>query len=418
MRSMIGTMVSYGVIAASCFAVGCVGDASSQGTETGVNAVSGSPELYTPVPDPGAKAQTTSLQSSGAAADADLIRKMVNTPQAVWFTQGTPKSVAQDVHVVMSRAQNQGMPVLVAYNIPFRDCHGFSAGGATNAADYAAWIDGFASGIGSDPAIVILEPDGLGIIPWFVAFYADKADCQPADANPATAAADRFAMIRAAVARLKQQPGVKVYLDATHAAWLGVGEAANRLMLAGIDSADGFFLNVSNFQTTTNSTHYGNWVSSCIARSEGFSWWNPAWCSGQYAPNANGVYVVDYSDAHVQSVYNDFSWGPAGKTHFVIDTSRNGQGPWTPPADHPTGDPQDWCDPPGRGLGLRPTLETGKPALDAYLWIKTPGQSDGSCNRWNPQGGIDPVRNVMDPTAGYWFGDMALELAHNAVPAL
>ncbi len=43
-------------------------------------------------------------------------------------------------------------------------------------------------------------------------------------------------------------------------------------------------------------------------------------------------------------------------THFVIDTSRNGQGPWQPPA-YP--DPQDWCNPPDRGLGLRPTADTG-----------------------------------------------------------
>ena len=120
----------------------------------------------------------------------------------------------------------------------------------------------------------------------------------------------------------------------------------------------------------------------------------------------------------MQAVYNDFSWGPAGTTHFVIDTSRNGQGAWTPPADRPAGDPQDWCNPPARGLGLRPTLTTGTPKLDAYLWVKLPGESDGACNRWNPAGGIDPVRGVMDPAAGLWFGDMALELAHNAVPAL
>src|SRR5262249_9409903 len=156
------------------------------------------------------------------------------------------------------------------------------------------------------------------------------------------AATDRFAMLKAAVARLKQQPGVKVYLDATHASWLGVSEAARRLMLADVDHADGFFQNVSNYQTTANSTHYGNWISSCIAYSEGIGGWPTGWCSGRYAPDATGTYVVNYSDAHVQSVYNDYSWGPAGKTHFVIDTSRNGQGPWTPPADHPAGDPQDW----------------------------------------------------------------------------
>jgi len=66
-------------------------------------------------------------------------------------------------------------------------------------------------------------------------------------------------------------------------------------------------------------------------------------------------------------------------THFVIDTSRNGLGPWTPDAAYP--DPQDWCNPPDRGLGLRPTTDTGDPLIDAYLWVKVPGESDGQRTR-------------------------------------
>ena len=411
---------SFAALVVGSCVLGCGANTNStQDVDVTTAAASGTPQLYTPVPNDGAKKQIAALQSSGKAADADLIRKMIAAPQAVWFTQGTPASVEQAVHVQVSRALNQGTPTLVAYNIPFRDCAQFSAGGATNAADYAAWIDGFARGIGDQPAIVILEPDGLGIIPWFTPYFSGGPEwCQPAEADPATAAADRFAMIKAALARLNQQPGVKVYLDATHASWLGVGESAHRLMLAGVEQAAGFFLNVSNYQNTTNSTHYGNWISSCIAYTTVLGWWDASWCSGQYAPDANGVYVVNYTDAHVQAVYNDFSWGPAATTHFVIDTSRNGQGPWTPPADHPAGDAQDWCNPPARGLGPRPTLTTGHANLDAYLWVKIPGESDGACNRWNPSGGIDPVRGVMDPAAGLWFGDAALELARNAVPAL
>ena len=40
----------------------------------------------------------------------------------------------------------------------------------------------------------------------------------------------------------------------------------------------------------------------------------------------------------------------------------------------------NWCNPPDSGLGLRPTASTGVPLLDAYLWVKTPGQSDGQCD--------------------------------------
>ena len=78
-------------------------------------------------------------------------------------------------------------------------------------------------------------------------------------------------------------------------------------------------------------------------------------------------------------------------THFVLDTSRNGHGPNTmrptpsAPYDQPAGviatlASGNWCNPPASGLGLRPTASTGVPLLDAYLWIKTPGQSDGQCD--------------------------------------
>ena len=71
---------------------------------------------------------------------------------------------------VAAAADVGAMPVLVAYNLPFRDCAQYSAGGALDTAEYEAWIDGFAAGIGDRPATVILEPDGLGIIPHYTTF--------------------------------------------------------------------------------------------------------------------------------------------------------------------------------------------------------------------------------------------------------
>src|SRR5215211_1420628 len=169
-------------------------------------------QFYVPKPNNGALQQIAILTSSGNKADANLIKTLIQTPQAVWFTKGTPKTVLQDVRSTAQRAADKGqVPVLVAYNIPFRDCAQFSAGGATSVADYKAWIDGFAAGIGNNKAVVILEPDGLGIIPWYNPF-GNRDDwvsnpnyewCQPAEANPATAAADRFAMLNYAVDTLK-----------------------------------------------------------------------------------------------------------------------------------------------------------------------------------------------------------------------
>ena len=80
-----------------------------------------------------------------------------------------------------------------------------------------------------------------------------------------------------------------------------------------------------------------------------------------------------------------------GGAPFVIDTSRNGAGP--APGD-------DWCNPPGRALGPAPTGQTGDPAVDALLWIKRPGESDGSCNG--------------APPAGAWWPEGALALARAA----
>lgn len=54
----------------------------------------------------------------------------------------------------------------------------------------------------------------------------------------------------------------------------------------------------------------------------------------------------------------------------------------------------------GRALGARSTGLTGDPAVDAYLWIKNPGEPDGTCN-----GG---------PAAGQWWPAYALGLAQRA----
>ena len=69
-----------------------------------------------------------------------------------------------------------------------------------------------------------------------------------------------------------------------------------------------------------------------------------------------------------------------GGAHFTIDTSRNGDGPL------PGNREEAWCNPPGRALGVPPTDDTGDERIDAYLWIKRPGDSDGTC-RGGPAAG-------------------------------
>ena len=374
--------------------------------------------------------QIADLTSSGEKASADLIRQMIETPQSVWFGAGTPHQVQQDVKNTVKRAAGKGtVPVLVAYNIPFRDCAQFSAGGATTAQEYRDWIDGFAAGIGDAKVVVILEPDGLGIIPWYKQFRGLPSEggyewCQPTEAEEATAADERFAMLNYAVDTLKAQPNASVYLDGTHSAWLGSGDAAHRLAQAGIERADGFYLNVSNYRLTEHLEKYGTWIAKCIwfATDPG-SWGNGhfEWCASQYYPaTSNDFSTWGLSDQWYTENVESQTWvpypGDAGLKNFVIDTSRNGQGPWTPTASYP--DPQDWCNPPGRGLGFLPTADTGHSLIDAYLWVKIPGESDGECTRGLGTAGetIDPEWSVIDPPAGVWFPEMALDLAQNANP--
>jgi endoglucanase len=402
-------------------------------------------DLYVPPPQKGAKQQIAELTSQGDKKAAAQIRAMAETPQAVWFEAGTPKSVRQDVRLTVARAAaKRSVPVLVTYNIPFRDCAQFSAGGATTRAEYEAWIDGFAASIGDHPAIVILEPDGLGIIPWYDPYgSADGPNalewCQPAEADPATAASDRFAMLNHAVDALAVLPNVTTYLDGTHSAWLGSGDIADRLVRAGVGVADGFFLNVSNYQFTENNVQYGRWISQCIAYAtevvagDFFGCPNQYWNGGPHpakiadllgewtgvALDRFGVWSDDSDDPALNTSgitlrYANMLGDVEPTAHYVIDTSRNGQGPWDPPPGY--SDPQDWCNPPDRGLGLTPTLDTGEALVDGYLWVKTPGESDGECTRGLGPAGetVDPEWGLIDPGAGEWFPEQALQLAANA----
>ncbi len=399
--------------------------------------------FYVPDPNRGATEQIRALMKAGGSADASLVSRMIHSPQAVWFTQGTPRTVLQDVRsVVADAARKRSVPILVAYDIPFRDCSQFSAGGAETAADYRAWITAFAAGIGTREAVVILEPDGLGIIPWYTPLNGSGFEwCQPAEADPETAADERFAMLNFAVDVLRALPNVRVYLDATNSAWLGVGDAGQRLVRAGVARADGFFLNVSNYQFTANSVEYGTWISSCIAYATIVNPGDFGACPSQYwnggplpskiaqllgewtgvALNAYGEWsdTADYGNLNTSGInlrYANMLGTTLPSVKFVVDTSRNGQGPWLPPADHPAGDPQDWCNPPDRGVGM-PTAGVDQGLLDAHLWVKIPGESDGQCFRWST-GPLDPVWNLIDPPAGQWFPQMALDLVQLANPPL
>ncbi|MDG4767736.1 glycoside hydrolase family 6 protein [Solwaraspora sp. WMMD406] len=300
-------------------------------------ALAGAPLFVDPT---GAAADQVRLwQAAGQAEQADQLRRISEQPMAVWITSSTAQ-VAADVDAALTRAATSGgMPVLVAYHIPDRDCGSFSGGGAVDGGDYQAWIRQFAAGIAGRPVTVIVEPDA-------VAHSLDS--CGAAGAGGA-----RLELLAEAVAVLKQTGTAQVYLDAGHPRWISdLGRLADALRQAGIDQADGFALNVSNFIGTAENVEYGHRLSDALG----------------------------------------------GRTRFVIDTSRNGAGP----ADGASvaGGPA-WCNPPGRRLGETPTTTPGLDRVDALLWIKRPGESDGDCR-------------PGEPPAGQWWPEYALQLAAQA----
>ena len=244
----------------------------------------------------------------------------------------------------------------------------------------AKWLGGWVGDIGREVESAVSTITGSGSLPIFVAYNIPGRDCgqysagganggdayrewiksfanglrgRPAivilepDALPqldclkGDGAQQRIALLREAVQTLKKQRAY-VYVDAGNARWKSAEVMAARLKQVDIAAADGFSLNVSNYMATSANVAYGEKLSRLL-----------------------------------------------GGKHFIIDTSRNG-----------AGTASDWCNARGQALGVSPTTNTGHPLVDAFLWIKQPGESDGTC-----QGG---------PRAGSWWTEIALELSRAA----
>lgn len=269
------------------------------------------------------------MWATARPGDAAAVRRIADQPQALWVGEwlADPQSTVRGR--VSEATVDDSVAVLVVYAIPHRDCGQYSAGGVASPRAYLDFVNAVANGIGSAPAVVIVEPDALAML-----------GCLPDGA----AREQRVALLRSAVVRLTALAGVHVYLDAGHAGWIEPAAMAQRLLAAGVSVGDGFSLNVSSFGWTSDQIAYAQAVSQLT-----------------------------------------------GGAHAVIDTSRNGSGP---------APDRSWCNPPGRTLGHTPTAETGVDGIDAFLWLKTPGLSDGNCN-----GG---------PGAGTWWPEYALDLSRTS----
>ena len=266
-------------------------------------------------------AAATQLKAQGQGAEAADLHTIAATPSGIWAS-GQPGEMQTVRQVTQAAAKARAVPVIVAYNLPDRDsCGHLSASSGPTALGYEQWIGQLASAIGGGDDIVIVEPDGL-------------PDIVRGCLNPAQSA-ERYQLLRYAMKRLGALPHARVYLDAGNPGMFqDPSTLAGPLHQAGVKYGRGFSANVSNFQWT-------------------------------------GV-VVRWSQQLERAL--------GGKAGAVIDTSRNGRGPYTGP------DTPQWCNPPGRAVGPAPRLVPGPAGIDAYLWIKDPGASDGPCNGGPPAG--------------------------------
>ncbi|MEU6424526.1 glycoside hydrolase family 6 protein [Microbispora sp. NPDC046973] len=318
-------------------------------------------------------------QAAGRAGDAALMRKLAEVPRAVWLGPANASEAVRTASAAVEAAARQdAVPVFVTDHIPLRACN--EDGGAADSADYLAWIDALASAVGDHKAVFVLEPNSLAELP-------GSPDCSLGDAADQRA---RLRMLASAAKRLGALPNTAVYLDGSLDGWPSPEVAATRLVDAGISGADGFYLNVSGFQKTDQLVAYGGRLAACVK--------------------------MKSSDRGRACADAGTDTGTAGLPHFVIDTSRNGRGEWTPPEGRYK-DPQDWCNPPGRGAGVRPTTRTGNALVDAYLWVRPAGMSDDRCDR-GEGGPTDPVYGVVPPYGGAWWPELALQRAKDAVPPL
>lgn len=269
---------------------------------------------------------------------ARTLQKMADQPEAKRFG-GFTAHVQDTVRRYLVRAAQQGpgtVPILVVYRLQHVHCGGHGDARGERLA-YRRWIDAFARAVGGYRSAIFLEPDAL-----------ISVGCLSG-----SGLRTRLSELRYAGAKLAALPHSVVYLDAGAADALSYRRAAALLRAAGVARLNGFFLNATHYDWTSNELRYGDRISRLV-----------------------------------------------GGKHFVVSTAVNGNGPLRPHSRARYGN-EILCNPPGRALGTPPTTQTGTSLADAYLWIGNPGRSGGPCH-------------PGDPPNGTWFPRYALGLAARA----
>lgn len=326
---------------------------------------------------------------------APLLKKMETLPTAVWESAiADTREVSRHLDRARRQQTANGVPVItvfVLYDLPGRDCNAESSAGelspdAVGEARYRReFVDPVAAAFRAhpdQPIAVVLEPDSLSNVVTNMA-------------NPHCAAVAGIYKrgIAYAITRLAQ-PNVFIYLDAAHAGWLGWPKNLARSvplykevleMAGGADRIRGFALNVSNYDPAKFS--------------------NPTPRDPVGPADDELGYAQDLSRGLARA-------GITGKG-FVIDTGRNGRA-------NIRSAPGSWCNVRGAGLGERPRAAPA-PSVDAYLYIKVPGESDGTSDpkarRFDENCASDDATPGA-PQAGSMFDSYLIDLLRRARPPL
>jgi len=327
--------------------------------------------------------------------EAEMIRKVAKYPTAVWLDS---ISAVSNLKGWLDEAKKQqdasGKPtltVVVVYDLPNRDCAAAASAGELKVAENgeARYKKEFIDPITAEfkahpdqPIAVVLEPDSLANL----ATNMSLPMCQ--EARPVYKSGVAYAIQSFAL------PNVSVYLDGAHSGWLGwdnnrakIGKIFKQVLreAGGPRMIRGFALNIANYTSLNNR-------DGAVLEPT-----NPC-------PNEL-TYVKTLRRTLELYGFKDHG--------FIIDTSRNGKGgirkAWG-----------SWCNIKGAGLGERPRAEP-VPDVDAYYWVKPPGESDGVSDPSAPRfdkmcGGPDAAQGA--PQAGQWFESYFLDLVRNAEPPL
>jgi len=395
-----------------------------------------------------AKEFDSSISSATGVTKENLLR-MQQVPSAYWIDVKAKVrgSDTQSLEGILKDASSKTPPELVViiwYNLPNRDCDALASNGqiccykksdgtcdyekagdcADGLAEYKAeYADPFVRTLqeyeGKLPIVVVVEPDSLPN----VATNLGHPHC----GNKATQASYRQGIKYALDELTTKVPDVAVYLDAAHGGWLGWEDNLEKFMALlkkdkfPMDKIRGFALNVANYQPLGIQCPFcpdqGYRNAFCLnGRNKKHPCCDdPCDLLGQYDAGNNEMNTAADLVAAAKGMLGM-------DAHVIIDTGRNGVVDMRK-------DCKNWCNPRGGGAGVPSTASTANTSLvDAYYWLKTPGESDG-CSETLPDGSKCPrfdnmcasvdslgvgAKEPPAPEAGAWFDYQVKQLALNA----